>query len=104
MPQTSGQLGILPATGRTAGDARRSPREPNPSAAPGVPRGGPGADLHTAAVDEEATRHRCLAWNLGGRRLADLVVDHLQAGAVVYVEGRLQMPPQAETGQRIGQG
>jgi single-strand DNA-binding protein len=57
-----------------------------------------------AAADEDATRHCCVAWNLGGRRLADLVVDHLQAGAVVYVEGRLQMPRRAETGQQIGQG
>ncbi|MDQ6900366.1 MAG: single-stranded DNA-binding protein [Candidatus Dormibacteraeota bacterium] len=57
-----------------------------------------------AAGDEDAARHRCIAWNLGDRRLADLVVDHLHAGAVVYVEGRLQMPPRAETGQRIGRG
>jgi single-strand DNA-binding protein len=54
------------------------------------------------AVDEDATRHRCVAWNQGGRRLADLVVDHLQAGAVVYVEGRLQRPPQTETGHQTG--
>ncbi len=48
-----------------------------------------------------ATRHPCVAWNLGGRRLADLVVDHLQAGTVVYVEGRLQMPPRAETDSEL---
>ena len=26
--------------------------------------------------------HRCVAWNQGGRRLADLVVEHLRRGAV----------------------
>jgi single-strand DNA-binding protein len=56
-----------------------------------------------AAVDEDATRHRCVAWNLGARRLADVVVDHLHAGAVVYVEGRLQVHSQAESGHETGQ-
>jgi single-stranded DNA-binding protein len=36
----------------------------------------------------------CLAWDRGERQLADLVVEHLCAGDVVYVEGRLQVPPQ----------
>ncbi|PZR85390.1 MAG: hypothetical protein DLM67_25770 [Candidatus Nephthysia bennettiae] len=38
-------------------------------------------------------RHRCLAWNGGGRRLADLVLDNVKQGDVVYVEGRLQAVP-----------
>jgi len=54
-------------------------------------------------VDEVAMRHLCLAWNQGGRRLADLVVDHLQAGDVVYVEGRLQAPPRRAFGDRQAQ-
>ncbi len=52
------------------------------STSPSGPAGVPGA-----------TRHRCVAWNQGGRRLADLVVEHLRAGAVVYVEGHLQPGP-----------
>lgn len=38
-------------------------------------------------------RHRCLAWNGGGRRLADIVLDNLKQGDVIYVEGQLQAVP-----------
>jgi single-stranded DNA-binding protein len=42
-----------------------------------------------------ADTHRCSAWNQGGRRLADLVLEHLHAGDVIYVEGILLAPPRA---------
>ena len=42
------------------------------------------------SLEEPVTRHRCLAWNRGERNLADLVLENLQRGAAVYVEGRLQ--------------
>ena len=41
----------------------------------------------------EVSDQRCLAWNQGGRRLADLVLEHLQAGGLVYLEGYLQEAP-----------
>jgi hypothetical protein len=42
------------------------------------------------ALGEAVSRHRCLAWNRGERKLADVVVENLQRGATVYVEGRPQ--------------
>lgn len=51
----------------------------------------------TAAPHGAAESWRCLAWNQGERQLADLVVDHLHAGDVVYVEGRLVAPLGAAT-------
>jgi hypothetical protein len=55
-------------------------------------------DLGTAAygptaLGEAATCHRRLAWNRDERNLADLVLENLQSGAVVYVEGRLRAAP-----------
>ncbi len=52
-------------------------------------------DLATAvygppAPEDVATSHRCLAWNRGELKLANLVLGSLQRGCVVYVEGRLQ--------------
>jgi single-strand DNA-binding protein len=53
--------------------------------------------LTTTAVASAAPESwRCLAWNHGQRQLADLVVEYLRAGDVVYVEGRLQAPPQQD--------
>jgi single-strand DNA-binding protein len=34
--------------------------------------------------------HDCVAWNLGKRKLAEVVAQNLKKGALVYVEGRLQ--------------
>lgn len=47
--------------------------------------------LETGAADVPS--QRCLAWNQGGRQLAELVLEHLHASDVVYLEGRLQAPP-----------
>jgi single-stranded DNA-binding protein len=49
--------------------------------------------LGPAATD--VSSQRCSAWNQGGRRLADLVLEHLRAGDVVYLEGTLLQPPRA---------
>jgi single-stranded DNA-binding protein len=49
-----------------------------------------------AAAPGALERWRCLAWNQGERQLADLVVEHLRAGDVVYVEGRLPAAPQQD--------
>jgi single-stranded DNA-binding protein len=45
------------------------------------------------SLEEPVTRHRCLAWNRGEHNLADLVLENLQRGAAVYVEGRLREVP-----------
>ena len=45
------------------------------------------------SLEEPLTRHRCLAWNRGERNLADLVLENLRRGAVVYVEGKLHAVP-----------
>ncbi len=55
------------------------------------------ATATAAAPHGAAESWRCLAWNQGERQLADLVVDHLHAGDVVYVEGRLVAPLGAAT-------
>ena len=48
--------------------------------------------LRPAAADD-SSQQRCSVWNQGGRRLADLVLEHLHAGDVVYLEGTVLEPP-----------
>jgi hypothetical protein len=45
------------------------------------------------SVEEPVARHRCLVWNRGERNLADLVLENLRRGTVVYVEGRRHAVP-----------
>ena len=60
-----------------------------------------GASSSTLMAESSSGQHHCLAWNQGGRRLADLVVDSLHVGDIVYVEGRVQAPP-GQRAQRPG--
>jgi single-stranded DNA-binding protein len=56
-------------------------------------------DLVTTMDATPTEPRRCLAWNQGRRNLADLVVDNLRAGALVYAEGWLVRRPRPEESQ-----
>jgi single-strand DNA-binding protein len=39
---------------------------------------------------EKVEYHNLVAWNMGNRKLAEILGEHLKKGQMVYVEGRLQ--------------
>ncbi|HEY7202433.1 MAG TPA: single-stranded DNA-binding protein [Candidatus Dormibacteraeota bacterium] len=50
---------------------------------------------------EVADYHNVVVWNLGKRRLAEVVAEHGMKGQLVYVEGRLQTRSwEGQDGQR----